>query len=228
MPAPVRSIRITPQNQSADNHGIKAIIFDLGNVLVDFDHTIAAKKASQFSDKSPQEIFSLFFDSELIGLFEEGKVAPIEFFSEIKKLLNLKLDYDKFVPIWNEIFFLTPKNQEVYNLAKALKKHYTLALLSNINILHFDYLKNKFPVFDAFHHIVTSFELGVQKPKPEIYRKTLGILKVNPEETFYTDDRVELVKKSREMGINGFVFKNSQQLKKDLLDSGINMEPTLG
>ncbi|MCX5702769.1 MAG: HAD family phosphatase [Candidatus Omnitrophica bacterium] len=211
-------------NHSADNHVIKAIIFDLGNVLVDFDHTIAAKKASKFSDKSPKEIFSIFFNSELISLFEEGKVTPIEFFSKIKKLLNLKLDYDKFVPIWNEIFFLTARNHEVYNLAKALKKHYVLALLSNINILHFEYLKNKFPVFDAFHHIVTSFELGVQKPKPEIYQRTIGILKVKPKEAFYTDDRLELIDKSREMGINSFVFKNPMQLKKDLLESGINID----
>lgn len=219
----LRSKLITSPNQSADNRVIKAIIFDLGNVLVDFDHTIAAKKASRFSDKSPEEIFSIFFDSELISLFEEGKITPIKFFSEIKKLLNLKLDYDKFVPIWNDIFFLTPKNQMVYNLAKTLKKHYTLALLSNINILHFNYLKNKFPVFDAFHHIVTSFELGIQKPDHKIYQKTIEILKVKPEEAFYTDDRLELVEKSREMGINGFLFKNPQQLKKDLLDSGIDI-----
>ena len=127
MASPLRSKLITSPNQSADNHVIKAIIFDLGNVLVDFDHTIAAKKASKFSDKSPKEIFSIFFNSELISLFEEGKVTPVEFFSEIKKLLNLKLDYDKFVSFWNEIFFLTPENHEVYNLAKALKKNYTLA-----------------------------------------------------------------------------------------------------
>jgi FMN phosphatase YigB (HAD superfamily) len=224
MPSSGRSKRITSPNQSANNNGIKAIIFDLGNVLVDFDHNLAAKKVSQFSDKSPQEIFSFFFDSELVGLFEEGKVSAIEFFSKIKKSLNLRLDYGGFVPIWNEIFFLSSRNKEVYSLAKELKKRYVLAILSNINILHFDYIKKEFPVFDVFHYIITSFELGVQKPKPEIYRKALGILKVKPEEAFYTDDRQELVDKSREIGIKGFVFKNPEQLKNDLLDSGIYID----
>jgi FMN phosphatase YigB (HAD superfamily) len=146
-----------------------AIIFDLGNVLIDFNHMIAAQRLSQFSDKSGRQIYDLFFDSELTGLFEEGKVTPGEFFLEVKKALNLKTDYAGFLPVWNEIFFLTPRNLEVYQLALLLKKHYKLALLSNINILHLDYLKKNFPVFDAFHCILASFELGLRKPAPLVY-----------------------------------------------------------
>ena len=209
-----------------DNHYIEAIIFDLGNVLVDFDHSIAAKRISNFCGKSPQDIFGLFFDSELTGLFEEGKIAPSEFFLKVKEVLNLKLDYDQFVPIWNEIFFLTEKNYAVYNLAKSLKNRYKIALLSNINILHFDYLKKNFPyLLDAFHNVITSCEVGYRKPHPLIYKKTLDILEAQPQNVFYTDDRAELVKESNLLGIRGFVFKNTEQLKQDLLASGINLNP---
>lgn len=205
------------------NNNIKAVIFDLGNVLIDFDHTIAAKKISMFADKTPQEIFNLFFDSGLTDLFEEGKIAPLNFFSEVKKILNLELDYNQFLPIWNEIFFLTEKNQAVYNLAKILKDHYKIALLSNINVLHFEYLKKNFSVFDIFHNIVTSFEVGYRKPDPLIYKKTLDLLKATPQNTFYTDDRAELTEKACRLGIRGFVFRGIEQLKIDLLDSGINI-----
>ena len=205
------------------NHSIKAVIFDLGNVLIDFDHRIAAKKISRFTDKNPQEIFNLFFDSELTALFEEGKITPHNFFSEVKKILNSKLDYAKFLPIWNEIFFLSERNQAVYNLVKILKEQYKIALLSNINILHFDYLKKNFSVFDAFHNIITSFESGLRKPDPLIYKKTLDLLDATPQDTFYTDDRVELTEKARTLGIRGFVFKGIEQLKIDLLDNGINI-----
>src|SRR4030042_6411170 len=102
-----------------DNHRISAIIFDLGKVLVDFDHAIAAKRISAFTTKDPQEIFSLFFDSKLTGLFEEGKISPRDFFSGVQNMLNLEIGYEEFLPIWNEIFFLTEKNQAVYNLAKS-------------------------------------------------------------------------------------------------------------
>lgn len=205
------------------NGNIKAIIFDLGNVLIDFDHNIAAKRISKFTDKTVPEIFNFFFDSKLTGLFEEGKVTPLEFFSEVKSALNLRLDYQAFVPIWDEIFFLSEKNLAVYQLAKSLRPKYKIALLSNINILHFEYLKKNFPVFDAFHCIVTSFEVGFQKPHPLIYQKALASLEALAQEVFYTDDRSELVQSAKELDIQGFVFRGIEQLKKDLMDAGVSI-----
>jgi len=206
-----------------DNHpGIKAIIFDLGNVLIDFDHMIAAQRLSKFTDKTGKEIFDLFFDSELTGLFEEGKISPLDFFLKVKETLNLKMGFAEFVPIWNEIFFCTRKNLDVYSLARNLKKTYKLALLSNINTLHFEYIKKTFPLLDAFHNVIASFQLGLRKPQRRIYQKTLDILHVLPEEVFYVDDREELVESAKELKIRAHVFTGLEKLKKDLLDAGIN------
>ncbi|MCM8796917.1 MAG: HAD family phosphatase [Candidatus Omnitrophica bacterium] len=202
---------------------IKGIIFDLGNVLIDFDHRIAAERISCFSDKNAEDIYNLFFDSALTATFEKGKISPQDFFLSLKQMLNLNIDYQTFLPIWNEIFFLTQKNQAVYQLAKGLKSRYHTALLSNINKLHFEYLKDKFTVFDAFHRLFTSYELGYRKPEPEIYEKALGLLGLAPEECFYTDDRQELVEAALKMGINAFVFSNVAKLKESLAETGINV-----
>lgn len=202
---------------------IKSIIFDLGNVLVDFDHSIAAKKAALFCGKPEKEIFDFFFTCETTSLFEEGKILPSDFFLQMKKSLNLRLKYEEFILIWNEIFSFTDKNRAVYNLCKKLAGRYRIALLSNINTLHFDYLKTNFPVFDVFHHLFLSFELKLKKPDPLIYKKALEVLEVSPEQAFYTDDRAELIAAARSLGIKGFVFKDAEQLKEDLLGSGVNI-----
>ena len=203
---------------------INTIIFDLGNVLVDFNHRIAAEKICACTNKTVQQIFDLFFDSGLTGLFEEGKISPQDFFLKVKELLALRLSYDEFIPIWNDIFFLSEKNHSVYNLARALKERYKIALLSNINVLHFTYLKKSFPVFDAFHHIITSYEVGLRKPDPLIYQKTLQTLGVSACQAFYTDDRPELVKGGQGEGICSFVFRNIEQLMRDLSSAGINLD----
>lgn len=203
---------------------IKAIIFDLGNVLIDFDHMIAARRIAPFTDKSPQEIFNLFFNSPVTALFEAGKISPADFFLKIKEMLGLRLDYAGFLPIWNEIFFLSDKNKAVYELAGALRTRYKTALVSNVNILHMEYLKKNFPVFDAFDCIITSFETGFQKPAFEIYAQALEALRVDPCEAFYTDDRIELIEGSRRLGIRGFVFTGLQQLKQDLRETGVNLQ----
>jgi putative hydrolase of the HAD superfamily len=137
-------------------------------------------------------------------------------------MLNLRLSYGEFLPIWNEIFFLTPQNRAVHSLARSLSANYKLAVLSNINSLHFDYVKEKFPVFDAFHRVFTSFEFGMIKPHPLIYGKALAELGVTPEETFYTDDRQELIVEAAKLGIKSFVYKTPEKLKEDLASCGID------
>jgi putative hydrolase of the HAD superfamily len=206
------------------NNGLEAILFDLGNVLIDFDHRIAAKRISKFSDNSPDEVFNLFFDSKLTRLFEQGKIQPEDFFREVKKILHADIEYREFLPIWNEIFFLSDKNRQVYDLAKFLRKKYRLALLTNINILHFEYLKDEFGVFDAFDNILASCELGLTKPDPLIYKKTIDILDVSPDEAVYFDDRPELIESAAGLGIRSFLFHSVEQLKKDLFSCGIYTE----
>jgi len=202
---------------------IEAIIFDLGNVLVDFDHRIAAKRISYFTDKNGKEIYDLFFDSEVTGIFEEGKISPKQFFLKVKEMIGLRIEYEEFVPIWNEIFFFNQKNLGVYNLACTLKENYRVALLSNINALHLHYVKKTFPIFGAFHDIITSCDVGFRKPDPQIYQKALETLGVPAQKTFYTDDRKELIESAKLLGINGFTFVGLDQLRRDLVDNGINI-----
>ncbi|TRZ95240.1 HAD family phosphatase [bacterium] len=200
---------------------IKVILCDLGNVLVDFNHQAAAKRISSFCAKSPKEIFELFFDSPATDYFERGKVSPGEFYMQVKEMLDLKLSYDSFVPIWNDIFFLSGKNRSVYRLVNILRASYKTAMLSNINLLHYEYLKKGFPVFGVFDKLFLSFELGLNKPDKEIYKKVIEAMQVSPQEIFYTDDRAELVQSANSLGIKGYVFSDFQQLICDIRDSGI-------
>jgi len=203
---------------------IKVIVFDLGRVLVDFDHRIAAQKISTLTHKTPKEIFDLFFDSPLTQFFEEGKISPEDFFANVRRMLGLNIGFAEFLPIWDQIFFLSAQNKAVYALGKSLKKRHRIALLSNINVLHFNYLKENFPIFDIFHDIFASCEMGCIKPNPEIYRKLIFALRVTPEEVFYTDDRPELIEQANTFGIHGFVYKTIDQLKLDLASCGVECD----
>lgn len=200
---------------------IKVILFDLGNVLVDFDHKRAAERISVFCKKSPLEIYNLFFDSQVTVAFEEGKLAPEEFYRQVKEMLDLKLSYDSFVPIFNDIFFLSAKNRSVYRLVNILRAGYKTAMLSNINLLHYEYLKKSFPVFGVFDKIFLSFELGMAKPNKKIYENVIAAMQVSPQEIFYTDDRTELVQSADSLGIKARSFSGFQQLVRDLRDSGV-------
>lgn len=200
---------------------IRVVLFDLGRVLVDFDHKRAAERISSFCPKSPLEIYNLFFESEATVAFEAGKITPENFYLEVKNMLNLKLSYDSFIPIWNDIFFLSPKNRSIFRLVNTLRARYKTALLSNINTLHYEYIKKNFPVFGVFDKVFLSFELGLIKPDKEIYNKVIRELEVSPREIFYTDDRADLIESAKSLGIRGCVFTGFEQLIGDLDDAGV-------
>lgn len=191
--------------------------------MINFDHGIAAKSLARLSHKTPEEIFRIFFNSDITQRFEKGKISPRDFFLQVKKLLGLKIGYEQFLPIWNEIFFLTKDTRRVYNLAKDLSHKYKLAVLSNVNILHMDFILKNFPIFEPYQYIFASYELGLRKPSPLIYRKVLKILNVLPSETFYTDDRAELIEKAGKLGIQAFVYKTPRQLAGDLSCCGVSV-----
>jgi len=203
---------------------IKVILFDLGNVLVDLNLRPAAERISGFCGKRPDEILRNFFDSGITNSFEKGELPAEEFYKQAKDMLNLKLGYESFVSIWNEIFFFSSKNRTVYHIANRLKKNYHIALLSNTNILHYKYIKDNFPVFNVFDKLFLSFEIGAIKPDKLIYHKVIKALGVRPENIFYTDDRPELVKTASGLGIKGFVFTSIEQLISDLSSLNILLE----
>ena len=200
---------------------IKAVIFDLGNVLIGFDHTIAVKKILKHTPKKSRDIYDLFFDSDLTQEFEKGKTGKLEFFQQVQTALELKISYGEFLPIWNEIFFLKPESEDfVGSLNSGIK----LALLSNINQLHYEYIREEFSstigLFEP-DKIIPSFRTGFIKPDKEIYDLALKALDVPRESVVYVDDRLDLIEVALSYGIKSIQFKSAKELKQKFQDLGI-------
>lgn len=200
---------------------IKAIIFDLGNVLIGFDHQIAVKRILAHTLMSEGEIYNLFFDSTLTRAFEEGKISPLLFFKKVKAMLGLKIAYEEFLPIWNEIFFAKPKSEEfIASLPAGIRR----VMLSNVNQLHYEYILGRFPEAIALfgiENIIASCMTGFIKPAKEIYElaiKKTGVLKEN---IIYVDDRLDLIDAARGYGIQSVQFNNIEQLQQEFQNLGI-------
>jgi epoxide hydrolase-like predicted phosphatase len=192
----------------------KLIIFDLGRVLVDFDFRLVIKRLKRYTDFSEKDIRRYFLETPLWGAFERGEVEPKDFFMQLSKALKLqKLAFDEFAPLWNSIF--TEKHDTVSILAR-LKGRYRIALLSNVNILHWDHIHETHDFIQWFDHPVASFEVGTRKPDPDIYRTTLHRAGVAPQQAVFIDDMEPHVLAARSLGIEAHRFVNAPQLARDL------------
>jgi len=205
-------------------NNIKTIVFDLGNVVVNFDHWIAVNKISHLCSYSPKEIFDMFFDSPLTKAFEKGKISPQEFYSKVKKKLKCDISYKDFLPIWNKIFFLTSNNLIIHKMIRKLKKQYKIFLLSNINKAHFNYLRNSLDgIFDEFNRVILSYKVEMIKPEKNIYNLVRKFSKSQFNNILYIDDREDLISAASKLGIKSIRYVNPKALKQRLSIFGVKV-----
>src|SRR5581483_6600174 len=82
----------------------KAIIFDLGKVLIPFDFTLGYRALEQHCPYPIPEIRRRIAGTGLVERFEKGLMEPRAFVADLSKALDLRIDYDTFCDIWGCIF----------------------------------------------------------------------------------------------------------------------------
>ncbi len=214
---------------------VRVILFDLGNVLLPFDHLRAARALAPYArepggvsgtassrrgHRTPESLYQSFFDSPVQQLHDEGKLSGRAFYEEVRQAYALTCSYDQFVALWNEIFWEAPA---MTALVQRLKPHCRLVGISNTNQLHFEYVRERYPVVREVPTWVLSYEAGVRKPAPAIYRQAIAAAGVPPSEILYVDDRLDLVEAGRALGLQATTFINAPRLAAVLTAAGVEV-----
>ncbi len=186
---------------------IKAVLFDLGKVIVDFSFHGAFKRLSKACTLAPEEIEIYFMQSGLEVLYDGGKITSRFFYSEVKKALKHRLSYREFERVWNQIF--KPNRETIQLIGRLKKKGYRLVLISNTNDMHYRYIRQNYPVLKQFHRIILSYKEKRRKPDAEIYRTAIRACKAKAQEILYIDDRADLTEAAQELGIHSFTFRKN-------------------
>jgi len=202
------------------NHSsIEVILYDLGNVILPFNHFQIAEKLCRFARRKefqdPLRVFSYLFDFEkgVVNGYEVGKVSSPEFFQSLREFLQLSLSFEEFIPIWNDIF---TENQRVSQIIRSQKRRRKLGLLSNTNPLHFDYILSKFLIIRVFDRWILSHEMGCKKPAVEIYQKAIEWASVEPRKILFIDDVKKHVEVAVSLEMQGIHFISAEQLSEEL------------
>ncbi|MDP8259040.1 MAG: HAD family phosphatase [Candidatus Aadella gelida] len=200
---------------------IKTILFDLGNVIIKFDPAIAEKGYSSYGKIKKDVVVDYIMNSREVDKYMEGKLTSSKFYTVTCRKFNLNIKFKDFYEVWNDIFYSYP---EMEKLILELKKKYPelkLILVSNTNKAHYEFLQKKYDVLKTFDGHVLSHEIGCIKPGSRIFKEALRVAGSMPKETFYTDDRQDLIDAARVMGIRAFLFTGDKELKKQLSTCGI-------
>jgi FMN phosphatase YigB (HAD superfamily) len=200
---------------------IKALLFDLGKVLVDFDFERGMKQFVARTALSRRDFEHVILDQGWMRRYESGGISTRVFHDHLREHGKLEMGLDEFCEAWNSVFL--PGLVVPERLLSNLRKHYPLILVSNTNESHIDYIAKNYPVLDYFSHIILSHEVRSMKPDRKIYDAAIAAAGLPPEALFFTDDRVENVTSAAELGIQAHQFHSVEGLVKVLQEYGVRV-----
>ena len=198
------------------NNTIKALIFDLGNVIVNLNMRKFYKKILPKSDNKQINIYKDLW--EPIEKLDKGLFSKEEFYQEAKKRFQFQdVGKEEFFNMFNSIF--DSLNYKLLDFIKKLKKDkmYKVFALSNTNPLHVEFLaKNIIDFRDYFNQVFYSFELGMIKPDPKIFLHVLEHINYKPSECIFIDDNRKNVKVAEQIGMIGIQFRNETKILEEI------------
>lgn len=191
---------------------LKYIIFDYAGVLTPTtdNYKFALKYADEFN-LSPVELLDITYvdwDKALIA-----EVSPQSYWQNIASKLNCDPNELK-----SKIIETFPIDNRVVDYIDEIKSQYTICMLSNQIEDWLEPEIDKHGLRSRFEHYFNSYQLGLAKPDPRIFKKVLETLKCDPSECLFTDDNTTNIEIARSLGMNALVFTNFDNFEKEFSD----------
>ena len=197
---------------------IKAIVFDLGGVVVDLDFSNFYNRIiTQSPLNKPQTPIMLEFFRQS-DIYHQGNMSDDEFYQLACDLLQVcMLSQSEFFNAFNSI--ISGYNPEVVEIIKKIREinRYKLLALSNVNASHWDYvLSKKWEFINYFDELILSHEIHLVKPDPKVFNYTIKKAGCKPKQIVFIDDGLNNVRSATELGIIGIKYINKDELIEEL------------
>lgn len=199
---------------------IKTIIFDIGNVLVDFCwepffrsfgfREEILSRIARATVQSPDWVEcdrGVLTEKELVKRFIENDPALEKEIKEVMKNTKGIIRLREYTIPW---------------IREMKKKGYQILVLSNFSEKAEKECAEDMVFMKEIDGGILSYQEKMVKPMPAIYWTLLEKYGLNPEECVFIDDMPENVAAAEKAGIHGILFKDWMQAKESLLQLGIN------
>lgn len=198
--------------------GIKNIVFDLGDVIINIDPPRTYQAFADLLECSLKEAYVKVDGAGFFDRYDRGEFNDSEFLSFVRAELGIEVSDALLMDCWNALLLDIPK-QRIERI-QALSKKYNLYLLSNTTAIHIDavndILEQATGVADLkelFIKTYYSFDMKMRKPDEEIYVTMLSDGNMIAEETVFLDDTLKNVEAANKVGIHGlYVTKENDML----------------
>ncbi|MCB9134957.1 MAG: HAD family phosphatase [Anaerolineales bacterium] len=193
---------------------IRAVIFDIGNVLEINSETGWQEKWEKRLQLDLGEVFKRLVSMEKNGSL--GTCTEEEWIQGLREVTGMsQAQTDEFMnDLWH--WYLGTLNEELTLFFAGLRSHYQTAILSNSFVGARTKEQEKYHFHEITDQIIYSHEVGLAKPDKRIYELTCERLSMQPEEIIFVDDAEPNIVAALEYGIHGILFKSNAQVIADI------------
>lgn len=200
---------------------INFVIFDMDEVLYDYDHDTRLRLLEKLTGRSAADIDAAVWGGPHEHQAETGDPPTAEgYLEQFGRLLGYPIGFDDWARVRAAMMRARP---EILDLVRRLRQRADIALLTNNGMM----LKACLPVcapetveiFGEKAHV--SAEFGARKPDPAVYRLICERYGVTPQESAFVDDKAENVEGAEKAGLIGHLFTNGSGLKTFLETHGL-------
>jgi HAD superfamily hydrolase (TIGR01509 family) len=192
---------------------IRAIIFDIGEVLIYTNNGKGRKKWADRFGLKERELYSAISNAGgMVGPTSAatlGKVSVPELWQCVGMLY--RLDDQQLRELQHDFWAFDHFNTELAQFLKSLRPRYKTATLSNAWLDAREAVNGKYRLHDFVDLMIYSAEEGYAKPDARLYHIALTRLGVQSEEVVFLDDAVRNVDAARLLGMRAIQFKNNTQ-----------------
>ena len=194
---------------------IKAIIFDLGGVLLRTENFTPREHLAERMGMDRHELEELIFGGDSGSQAQRGEITTEQHWANV----GYKLGYNsqELKSMLDEFFYTDKLDEELVDYVRGLHKEYKTALLSNSSDDLRRRIAEQWHFEDAFDIMIISAEVGMAKPDPKIFQLALDRLGVTADEAIFVDDFQRNIDTAIAVGMHGVRFQTTQQVYDDVL-----------
>ena len=200
---------------------LRAIIFDIGRVLIRIDVGRAMQGLAAGGSLSSSDLWTAIEKDPRWPDWQTGRISARDWYLHLSKRFGSNFSFEQFTEVWNRVLDPVPIHEDAF--FKGLSKNYRLALLSNTDPIHVQHMEGTYSFFAFFPVRIYSCSVGASKPDPLIYREALRALKVRAQEAVYIDDIGAYVEAAQRLGMGGIQFQSPAQLADALKALGVDL-----
>ena len=179
---------------------VRALLFDLGGVIVDIDWDGAFAHWARHGKSDPAVLRSRFAFDEHYERHERGEIDARAYYQSLRRTLGVDLPHEVFDAGWKAIFpgLVAP----TVALLRELEGRVPLYLFSNTNVAHQEEWSTRFAAALApFERIFTSCDIGARKPEPAAFEHVARQIGLPVDAILFFDDTESNVLGARAAGM---------------------------